>query len=207
MMIKACVIFNYNSYFRINLADNLKVRKLFQTLPYIVCRKPTDVLYIICNGQIIGSNPEILDHTLNMLGLAQGRCTIHMIFKIPENAYPYTHNDLLASYNALNYPEMDEIQDIPLGVDYEPIARQILEAAFLNPSVMDATVIVPSADRITEILEDTTVNDDTCVICSQSEEDSWVKLRTCGHTFHRDCITEWLSAFSTKCPVCDSDVR
>jgi hypothetical protein len=215
-MIKACVIFNYNSYYRINLSDNLKLRTLFQTLPHIVCRKPREVLYIICNGQIIGSNPAILDHSLNMIGLAEGRCTIHIIFKIPNETYTYTHNDLLASYNAFNYPETDTGRSDDIAVELSQQANRIIIEAMMNtvsfnPDALEPNTVVANNERIAEVLVDATdpniIHGLTCVICSQTEGGTWVRLLTCGHTFHRECITDWLSMFSTKCPVCDSDVR
>jgi len=220
MIIKACVIFNYNSYYRINLSDNLKVRSLFRTLPYIVCRKPRDVLYLICNGQIIGTDPEILDHSLNMLGLAEGRCTIHLIFKIPNEAYTYTHNDLLASYNAFNYPMPDitgvAVSSDEISLELSQQANRLLIEAMMNPGAFDPSYLEPntvvtSRERIAEVLVNITdpniITGLTCVICSQTEDGTWVRLLTCGHKFHRECISDWLSTFSTKCPVCDADVR
>jgi hypothetical protein len=203
-MISACVIFNYNSYYRLNLSDNLKLRSLYKTLPFLVCRKPADVLYIICNGQLIGTDPTILDNTMNMFGLAEGRCTIHIIFKIPDEAYTYTQADLLASYNAANYPVR---MAVPLEglMPQDPEMSLSQRAHLLMDALLEPMVVVASEQRITEILVDVE-SDATCVICNEAGG-SYSRINTCGHLFHRECITDWLSTFSTRCPVCDSDVR
>jgi hypothetical protein len=203
-MIRACVIYNYNSYYRLILSDNLKLRSLYKTLPFLVHRKPNDVLYIICNGQIIGTDPTILDNTLNMFGLSEGRCTIHIIFKIPDDAYTYNQTDLLASYNAANYP----VRMTGSSLERDPGMSLSQRANLLMETLLEPMVIVASEQRISEILVDIDESEaaTTCVICNESGG-SYVRINTCGHVFHRECISDWLTTFSTRCPVCDSDVR
>lgn len=46
---------------------------------------------------------------------------------------------------------------------------------------------------------------DNCSICMDKMEEG-DKL-FCGHIFHEDCIREWLTKESVKCPVCQTDVR
>ena len=206
-MISACVIFNYNSYYRLTLSDNLKLRSLYKTLPFLVYRKPTDVLYIICNGQIIGTDPTILDNTLNMFGLSEGRCTIHIIFKIPNDAYAYNQADLLASYNAANYPVRMTVSSLDNIVAQDPGMSLSQRAHLLMETLLEPMVIVASEQRIGEILVDVDVDvESTCVICNESGG-AYARINTCGHSFHRECISDWLTTFSTRCPVCDSDVR
>ena len=205
-MIRACVIFNYNSYYRLILSDNLKLRSLYKTLPFLVHRKPNDVLYIICNGQIIGTDPTILDNTLNMFGLSEGRCTIHIIFKIPDDAYTYNQTDLLASYNAANYPVRMTVSSL----DRDPGMSLSQRANLLMETLLEPMVVVASEQRISEILVAVDIDDPeaatTCVICNESDG-PYVRINTCGHVFHRECISDWLTTFSTRCPVCDSDIR
>lgn len=207
-MIRACVIFNYNSYYRLVLSDNLKLRSLYKTLPFLVHRKPHDVLYIICNGQIIGTDPTILDNTLNMFGLSEGRCTIHIIFKIPDDAYTYNQADLLASYNVANYPVRTNVSSFDSMIAQDQGMSLSQRANLLMETLLEPMVIVASEQRIREILVDVDVEaaTTTCVICNESGG-SYARINTCGHVFHRECISDWLTTFSTRCPVCDSDVR
>ena len=48
---------------------------------------------------------------------------------------------------------------------------------------------------------------DTCSICLESmEKDSVVRKLVCGHTFHPNCINNWLVfSKSLKCPLCQKN--
>jgi hypothetical protein len=45
----------------------------------------------------------------------------------------------------------------------------------------------------------------TCAIC-QEEVTCATRLRTCGHSFHGQCISQWLG-MNPRCPVCRHDIR
>ena len=49
---------------------------------------------------------------------------------------------------------------------------------------------------------------DTCTICLDDVlvGQSVLTLR-CGHTFHAECISKWVTASATTCPMCQLDVR
>lgn len=45
--------------------------------------------------------------------------------------------------------------------------------------------------------------DNTCSICTMNyENDDKLTLLPCKHYYHDDCINQWLSKFSKKCPIC-----
>ena len=44
-----------------------------------------------------------------------------------------------------------------------------------------------------------------CAIC-QDPVACATRLRACGHTFHGQCISQWLG-MNTRCPVCRHDIR
>jgi hypothetical protein len=47
-----------------------------------------------------------------------------------------------------------------------------------------------------------------CLICLEDydpEED--LRLLTCRHVFHRDCVDRWLETGRNNCPACRSQVR
>lgn len=53
-------------------------------------------------------------------------------------------------------------------------------------------------------LED--LGDDTCAICIEiMNEDSQVRLLTCGHIFHAECVDPWLTTRRAYCPLCKHD--
>ena len=41
----------------------------------------------------------------------------------------------------------------------------------------------------------------TICLCEYENDDKITKIPTCGHFFHSDCIYQWLSKSSTKCPL------
>lgn len=53
-----------------------------------------------------------------------------------------------------------------------------------------------------------TAKSHSCAICMCDYEDdeSVLKLPSCEHLFHKECIGEWLKKSSTKCPVCKAVV-
>ncbi|GLT68873.1 hypothetical protein SLA2020_410680 [Shorea laevis] len=46
-----------------------------------------------------------------------------------------------------------------------------------------------------------------CIVClSEIEEGEKVRRLKCNHTFHRDCLDEWLQQFWATCPLCRTKV-
>ncbi|CAG9463962.1 unnamed protein product [Pedinophyceae sp. YPF-701] len=45
-----------------------------------------------------------------------------------------------------------------------------------------------------------------CLICQSEYEDRDAQIELpCGHRFHSDCGSQWLSEYSRNCPVCKAD--
>lgn len=252
-MISTCVIYNYNSYFTMSLSPETRFKTLFRTLPGILKREPEDLLYMLCEGKIIGNNPGDLEKSLSMYGLTEHRCTIHLIFKIPDNAYRYTHNDLLASHNALNYPSGNgagapapassayassavtrrnaqssqqaqsaqlpqpqlQLQLQAAGSLFEWLASVGMIDIDINTNIQDIyeDVIVKLdlslLDSVTSVSTSLHSSEAPCVICHDlmTEDDNNLFINVCQHTFHRDCIVNWLTEHSVLCPTCNQDAR
>jgi hypothetical protein len=71
----------------------------------------------------------------------------------------------------------------------------------------DPVPVVPSPQQLAAATErnvDVPV-DTNCSIC-QEELTRGTRLRACRHTFHEQCIDQWLQ-LNTRCPVCRHDVR
>ena len=50
--------------------------------------------------------------------------------------------------------------------------------------------------------------EDTCAICvDEFENGTSIKTLPCNHVFHANCIDEWLSKYSSVCPLCKSNLR
>lgn len=71
---------------------------------------------------------------------------------------------------------------------------------------LDPVPVVPTATQLNAALDrNVPLVDTNCVICQESVT-SATRIRTCGHSFHADCIRDWF-AMNTRCPVCRHDVR
>jgi hypothetical protein len=42
-----------------------------------------------------------------------------------------------------------------------------------------------------------------CIICLESNDDKFVKIYNCDHSFHDDCINKWKKV----CPLCRSKLK
>ena len=50
------------------------------------------------------------------------------------------------------------------------------------------------------------MRDRKCVICLENFQNcDWVRVLRCFHSFHRDCVDQWLEA-SRLCPICKQDI-
>jgi hypothetical protein len=49
-------------------------------------------------------------------------------------------------------------------------------------------------------------SEDPCAICTESLAQNSSSLKACGHSFHEDCIRQWLQQ-STTCPICRADLQ
>jgi hypothetical protein len=104
------------------------------------------------------------------------------------------------------YSDMDTDSESDADEDGEP---DIGDIATLEPTKMEAygpTINV--GDVATAVT--TPLTDQQCMICLQDHVSSrgkgrTVKLLTCGHYFHHDCIGDWADGTkpnSNKCPEC-----
>ena len=41
-----------------------------------------------------------------------------------------------------------------------------------------------------------------CSICLEDIDSDNLKLSRCNHTFHKDCINQWINNFHWRCPMC-----
>ena len=78
-----------------------------------------------------------------------------------------------------------------------------LPSNFLDP--------IPVAPSITQISAGTEAvanapADTQCAICQDSVTTDATRIRSCGHTYHRSCLSNWLT-MSVRCPVCRHDIR
>ena len=70
--------------------------------------------------------------------------------------------------------------------------------------------VVPTSAQITQNVESIEIGIPStqmqCAICQDNILHTGSRIRQCGHTYHPDCLTSWLS-MSVRCPVCRHDIR
>ena len=71
----------------------------------------------------------------------------------------------------------------------------------------DSVPVVPTPAQLQASLEVTAAPPNTaCAICQETVSSDSVRIRQCGHFYHRTCILSWFG-MSVRCPVCRHDVR
>jgi hypothetical protein len=88
-----------------------------------------------------------------------------------------------------------------------PVTATLTLSMDASGNFFDPIPVVPSPQQIAAATErNVDVPADTnCSIC-QEELRTGTRLRGCRHTFHDQCIDQWLQ-MNTRCPVCRHDVR
>lgn len=84
--------------------------------------------------------------------------------------------------------------------------RTVINIPISNTAWLDPVPIVPSAAQITAATEtNIQMTDTTCSICQESVEQG-TRIRSCGHSFHSQCIQQWFQQ-NPRCPMCRHDIR
>lgn len=74
-------------------------------------------------------------------------------------------------------------------------------------SFFDSVPVVPTTQQIEACLETAAAPANTsCAICQELISSESVRIRQCGHFYHRSCVLNWFG-ISVRCPVCRHDVR
>ena len=75
--------------------------------------------------------------------------------------------------------------------------------AFHHPTCNEPTCNNKSGYR----LKYCSVHSRDCSICFETTSRCNIHTFTCGHTFHVNCITPWISTGATTCPECRMEVK
>ncbi|KAH3920320.1 hypothetical protein HBI56_068470 [Parastagonospora nodorum] len=95
--------------------------------------------------------------------------------------------------------ETEQGEQIPVVPDSASTSEHecaICLSALHAPAPPEAALLAPSD---TSIVDEAATNPTTP---PPSEADAILKLRTCSHTFHAECLVSWFVLRKTTCPIC-----
>ena len=84
-----------------------------------------------------------------------------------------------------------------------------IPANFMD-NLSEPVLVTPTAAQIARNVETIDIGipptQMQCAICQDTILETGSRIRQCGHTYHPECLTSWLS-MSVRCPVCRHDIR
>jgi len=205
-MIEVTVQFGNHNKYRIELPPTTKIGVLSWYLTKIINYEPSDVLYLIMGGSIIGSQTLPFNRSLADCNIINNRCVVSMVLR--DNTIQYPDADLYISTRNNNWVQKygdrattTAIEDAPI-----PITAFIQSMGFDPNALTDVQVSLTQDAYEQYITRHPGSVEDTCSICHNEILTEAASL-SCGHTFHDNCIREWLTTTSVRCPICNHDVR
>ena len=111
-----------------------------------------------------------------------------------------TRNQLVAAHMRNTNNAMALVRDF-MREEPPTMVMNIQGTNFLDP-----VPVIPTPAQLNLALDrNVPMVDTNCVICQEAVTTA-TRIRTCGHSFHADCIRDWF-AMNTRCPICRHDVR
>ena len=130
-----------------------------------------------------------------------------------------TINSLLGYQNHIEYVQEPIFMNFPMnqltggfGLALN-MFNIILQNPVINPPQMDDVKNVINNEELSKLPIKTLDEVDnekhkTCPICLEDyNKESQLRILKCEHSFHPDCIDEWLTNCDYKCPVCRDDTN
>lgn len=156
-------------------------------LPYIATHflsTPLDsVQYMIICGHILGSSELKYETPLHQIITADDYLTVHIIFHNPKNMSitdTYHRKALYVTGNSKLVQTTHNQNDVLIVLTAE--------------EYLLCTEEVPSVT--------------TLCYCGMDLPGVPVRrIKTCRHMCHNQCLEQWLTTISVKCPYCEADVR
>lgn len=132
-------------------------------------------------------NTDQSNNTINNYNITHTINFQNMNFNNPEQLFSIINSH--AGTSTFNIPALGQVVFTP------------------NPSMEDVKVTLEEDDLQNIVEEEITEDLKTkCSICMMnfSKGNKLCKLK-CGHSFHKDCIMQWLSEYNYRCPVCRTE--
>jgi len=142
-----------------------------------------DILYGLIEGRnqffsrtINQMRPQTRDATMNRFMMNE-MCLLELTNRI--------HQQSIRASQAASI-----VMTLPLTNFFDPVHVEATQNQIQNAT---ETLTTPPADS-------------QCAICQDNITTDATRIRSCGHMYHRNCITNWFT-MSVRCPVCRHDIR
>jgi len=202
-MIEVTVHYGNHNKYQIELPSTTKVGLLSWYLTKIIDLNANDVLYLIMGGYIIGSPALPFSKTLADCNIINDRCVISMVLRDASIKYPDA--DLYTSSRNSNWIQKNGV-NTPASSNLLNMTTFFQSIGFDPNSLSDVQVSLTETEYEQHITQLSGPVEAPCSICHNTIDDEGVSL-SCGHPFHDNCIREWLTSRSVRCPSCNHDVR
>lgn len=200
-MIEVTVHYGNHNKYQIELPSTTKVGLLSWYLTKIIDLNANDVLYLIMGGYVIGSPSLPFSKTLADCNIINDRCVVSMVLRDASIKYPDA--DLYTSIQNSNWIQKNGVSTSTAnGLNMTTFFQSI---GFDPNSLSDVQVSLTETEYERHVTQLSGPVEDTCSICHNAIDEG-VTL-SCGHPFHDNCIREWLTSRSVRCPSCNYDVR
>ena len=118
------------------------------------------------------------------------------------------HRDRMVAFSRYMTNESSYL-DLTSRVYYNFIRNQLatnILTLTMPQTFLDPVPVVPTQRQIENAIEPIESSTSNCAICQDSISLSGVRIRHCGHAYHRSCLMSWFS-MNVRCPICRHDVR
>lgn len=161
--------------------------------------------YLLYNGNQLNIN-----NTINQLNIREGETidvalvTLNYPISSLIQEINETYNNDTINPNNLNLEDSLDFEDILLST-LENFFEELYESLQENEDNRE-TVSYEQINNLYPVKKYENINNsinDKCVICYQKflNLDN-VRVLSCDHVFHSDCIDKWLTEYDSKCPFC-----
>lgn len=144
-----------------------------------------------------------------------------------NNLFSYNLNSINSSNNAniqtyTNIASINNIMDTLSSNEILRAVRTLLSSSFSNfETLFNGTNVFDTSDVVVTLNKESLDNLESirygdiisknkmqkCTICLEDfQNDDMNIILHCNHHFHRECVKEWLSKHSYKCPICRIEV-
>lgn len=211
MTLNITVVYGNRNQFTLSIGESKTILDLYKVINYIICCKGQNVLYLITRGYVLGNTKQDMELTLADSGyFVKPNCVINAVYKC--NNVEYSDEDLTPSYlyrKLITKKELADEQVVELRAESGWAGlNDIINA--MN-GLRDVVVTIDPEnynDYISVHHYSDNNTDDTCHIChNQFTNNEEVHSLACEHSYHPQCIRNWLTTQAPTCPVCSQDVR